>query len=250
MKRFVSLSLLLLPVMFCQAQTLKPITVAEFVHPPFAYLDAQTKEAKGAEIAYLTTMLNDMGYQPTFTFAPFPRMLSMLQSGEADMGSLLTKTADREAFASYSSKPVLTMIPVIVVLKDNPLKRLKTPSDLKGLKIGFAAGQTAPAFFNNSGLPPFDLATGDNITEQNFKKLVAKRFDVCIELNPINVRIIAKTMGITDAIRSIDIPGKGTLFYCIISKKSKIAAGILKGINASLNANKLDFENFLQEELR
>jgi polar amino acid transport system substrate-binding protein len=248
MKHLIALSLLLLPVILYPAQAEKPVTVVEFIHPPFVYQDSQSNAAKGAEVAYLTDILKDLGYQPTFTIVPFPRMLNMLQSGDADIGPFLTKTAERETFAYYSSKPILTMVPVLVVLKDSPLKKLKTPSDLKDLKIGFAMGQTLPAFFDNSGLPPFELTTGDNITEQNFKKLIAQRFDACLELNPFNVRMIAKTMGITDSIRTIDIPGSGTMFYWIISKKSKIESDILKGINAKMNSKK--FEKYLQEELK
>ena len=249
MKRLIIL-ILLLPVILCLIQAGKPITVVEFVHPPFAYQDPQSNEPKGAEIAYLMVVLKDMGYQPTFIFVPFPRMIYNLKSGNADIGPFLTKTSERENFSYYSSKPVLTMIPVLVVLKNSPLKQLKTPSDLIGLKIGFSASQTIPPFFANSELPPFDLAMGDNTTERNLKKLIAQHIDASIELNPYNVRMIVKPMGIANSIRTIDIPGSETMFYVIISKKSKIAPNILKDINASINSKKYDFENFLQKELR
>lgn len=250
MKRLIVLILLLLPVILCMAQAETSVTVVEFIHPPFVYQDSQSNAAKGAEVAYFTEVLKDLGYQPTFTIVPFPRMLSMLQSGDADVGPFLTKTAERESFAYYSSKSVLTMSPVLVVLKNSPLKKIKNPSDLKDLKIGFAAGQTVPAFFKNSGLPPFDLATGNNLTEQNLKKLMAQRFDACIELNPFNTKLIAKTLNITDSIRTIDIPGSETMFYWILSKKSNIASDILKGINAKMNSRKFNFEKYLQEELQ
>jgi polar amino acid transport system substrate-binding protein len=250
MKRLIVLSVLLLLVILYPVQAEEPVTIVEFIHPPFVYKDTQSNEVKGAEITYLKDILKDLGYKPTVTIVPFPRMLIMLETGDADIGPFLTKTAQREVFAYYSSKPVLTMSPILVVLKDSPLKKLKKPSDLKDLKIGFAQKQTVPAFFKNSGLPPFDLASGDNLTEQNLKKLINKRFDTCIELNPFNTKLVAKTMGITNSIRLIDIPDSETNFYIIISKKSKIGSDILKGINARMKLSKYNFEKYLQKELK
>lgn len=250
MKRLISLSLLLLLAILYPAQAEKTVKIVEFIHPPFVYQDPQSNEVKGAEINLLKDILKDLGYNSTVMVVPFPRMITMLESGDADIGPFLTKTAEREVFAYYSSKPILIMSPLLVVLKDNPLKKLKTPSDLKDLKIGFAQKQTVPAFFKNSGLPPFDLATGDNLTEQNLKKLINKRFDACIELNPSNTKLIAKTMGITNLIRYIDIPDSETMFYLIIPKKSEIGSELLNGINSKMKLNKYNFEKYLQKELK
>jgi polar amino acid transport system substrate-binding protein len=250
MKPLSVLSLLLLfPVTICLAQTGKPIRVVEFTHLPFAHEDAQSKAAKGIEIAYLTDILKDLGYQPTFTFVPFSRMLRMLESGEADIGPFLTKTPEREVFAYYPEKPVLIMIPQLVVLKGSPLKQLKTPSDLKGLKIGFATGQTVPAFFKDSGLPPFDLVSGETLTQKNLNKLIGKRFDAFVSLNPTNLIVAAKKLGFSDAIRAIDIPDPGTMFYSVISKKSKIASTIIPAMEARLKAKKYDVDKYIQEEI-
>jgi polar amino acid transport system substrate-binding protein len=248
MKRYIAVSVIMLQVLFCQAG--EKITIVEFVHPPFAYLDTQTNEAKGAEIAFISDILKDLGYQPNFTFVPFARMVPTMEAGDADIGPLLAKTPEREKFMNFSSTSVLTMIPVIVVLNESPLKTLKAPSDLKDMKIGFAVNQTTPSFFDNSGLPPFELVTGDNLTEQNFKKLIGQRINACIELNPINVRIVAKSMGITDKIRTVNIPGNGTVFYLTISKKTKLSTAIVNNINAKLNSKKFIFDKYLQDELK
>ena len=142
------------------------------------------------------------------------------------------------------------MIPQLVVRKDSPLKRLRSPSDMKGLKIGFAEGQTAPAFFKDSGLPPFDLVAGQELTQTNLKKLMAKRVDAFIALNPTNLMAASKELGLSDAVRALDIPDPGTNFYIVISKKSKIASAILPALEAGLKAKKFVFEKYVQEELR
>jgi polar amino acid transport system substrate-binding protein len=250
MKRLIILSLLLLAAMPCLAQTEKTVTVVLFEHAPFAYMDAKSNTAKGAEVAYLTAILKDMGYQPAFTFVPFARMTKMLQEGETDIGPFLTKTPEREAFAYFSSKTVLTLNPVLVVRKDNPLKQLKAPSDVKGMKIGFTSNLAMPAFFKDNKFATYELITGKYENEQNFKKLIAKRFDAFIEMNPINAKLAAKTLGVTDSVRILDVPGAGSVYYCSISKKSKIASSLLKGINASMNTNKFNLDKYLQEEMK
>ena len=250
MKRLsVSGLILLFSCIMCLAQSGKAVTVVDFDHPPFAYQDANSQEAKGAEIAYLTAILKDLGYQPTFTFVPFARLINMLQSGESDIGPLLMKTAEREEFVYFSSKSVLTMNPVLVVLKDSPLKQLKTLSNLKGMNIWFTANLTVPAFFKNSNFP-FNMTTGRYVTEQNFNMLKAKRFDAFLEMNPYNLKVAAKTLGLADSIRIIEVPKSASVYYCTIAKKSKIAAELLKGINAGMNTRKYDFEKFFQEELK
>jgi polar amino acid transport system substrate-binding protein len=249
MRRGFLLVLLMAQMVICQAQTIKQIKVIEFIHAPFAYQDAQTNEPKGAEVEFITDILKDMGYKATFDFTPFARVLVTLKTGESDIGPFLTKTPEREEFILYPTKPVLMMVPNIIVLKDSPLTKLTKASDLKGMTIGFTKNQTMPAFFNDGDLK-FDLIAADNLTEQNFKKLVGKRIDACIELNPINGRLTAKNLGITNQIRSLPIPGDGTPYFIAISKKSGSSSDIVKGLDARLKQKTFDFNAYLDKELK
>jgi ABC-type amino acid transport substrate-binding protein len=249
-KRVFFLALLIVPAITASAQVLKPVTVVDFVHPPLAYLDAATNEPRGAEIAFYSLLLNELGYQPQFVFAPFPRVLEMIKSGDADMGPVMIRSAEREKFALFSAESVLILTPVLVVRTDSHLKQLNAPSDLAGLKIGAAFGVTLPSFFVNTGLPPFDLATGDNFTERNLRKLTIKRFDAFIDLNPLNVMMAAKALGVDQDIRLIDIPGGGTRYSIIFSKKSAKAAELLAGIDAVLAARKFSLDSLIQAEFR
>jgi ABC-type amino acid transport substrate-binding protein len=166
------------------------------------------------------------------------------------MGPLVTRTAERDEFALFSAEPALVLTPVLVVRADSPLKQLKAPADLAGLKIGAAAGVTVPAFFANAGLPAFDLASGDNMTDQNLKKLQGKRFDAFIDVNPLNVMMAAKALGAAKDIRTIDIPGGGTAYSVVLSKKSTLAAGLLAAINAAFAAKKILLDTYIQAEVR
>ena len=250
LKRGLFLALLIVPALMASAQTLKPVTVVDFVHPPLAYLDAATNEPRGAEIAFYSALLKNMGYQPKFVFVPFPRVIEMIKSGEADMGPVVIRSAEREEFALFSAESVLTLTPVLVVRADSPLKKLNAPAELAGLKIGAALGVSVPAFFANVGLPPFDLVSGDSFTERNLRKLTAKRFDAFIDVNPLNVMMAAEAQGVAKDIRLIDIPGGGTPYFVILSKKSTKAAELLAGINAALAAKKFSLDSFIQAELR
>lgn len=250
MKRSLFLALLIVPSFIASAQTLKPLTVVDFVHPPLAYLEAATNEPRGAEIDFYSALLEDIGYQPEFVFVPFPRVIEMIKSGDADMGPVLVRSAERDEFAHFSAEPVLTLTPVLVVRVENPLKRLNSPADLAGMKIGASLGVTVPSFFANAGLPAFDLATGDNLTEKNLRKLKGKRFDAFIDVNPLNVMMAAKALGVDKDIRLIDIPGGSTHYFVILSKKSTKAAELLADINAALASKKLSLDSFIQAEMR
>ena len=250
MKHWLLLALLIVPALIASAQTLKPVTVVNFVHPPLAYLDATTNEPRGAEIDFYSTLLNNLGYQPKFVFVPFPRVIEMIKSGKADMGPVLIRSAEREEFALFSAESVLTLTPVLVVRADSPLKHLTTPADLAGLKIGATLGVTVPTFIANAGLPALDLISGNNFTERNLRKLIAERFDAFIDVNPLNVMVAAEALGVAKDIRLINIPDTGTHYFVILSKKSTEAAKLLAGINAALASRKISLNSFIQDELR
>lgn len=249
MKKTASLILGLLLALGVSAQTAKVVTIAEFTHPPFAYQGDSGKTALGAEITFMTAVLKDHGYQAQFSFVPFPRALENLKGGSADIGPLLQKTPEREEFALYSAVPVFNIMPVLVVRADSPLKQVTSPADLKGLKIGFAAGQNAPAFFADSGLPAFELASGENITDQNLKKLQAKRFDAFIDLNAANVSFAIKASNLRKDVRVLPIPGPGSPVYILVSKKSRLAKELTDIFNKTLADKSKDFQTFLQAEL-
>ncbi|MBM9513956.1 substrate-binding periplasmic protein [Desulfogranum marinum] len=250
MKRGLFLALFIVAAFMASAQTPKPVTVVDFVHPPLAYIEAETNEPRGAEIAFYSALLKNLGYQPKFVFAPFPRVIEMIKSGTADIGPALIRSAERDEFALFSAEPVLTLTPVLVVLADSPLKQLNAPADLAGFKIGAALGVTVPAFFANAGLLPFDWISGDSFTERHLRMLTRKRFDAFIDLNPLNVMRVAEALGMANDIRLIDIPGGGTSYYVTLSKKSTKAAELLAGINAELAAKKFSLDSFIQAELR
>lgn len=224
------------------------VSVAEFDHPPFAYLDAATKLPAGAEAGYITAVLREAGYQAKFNFVPFPRMLALLQSGEADIGPLLVKTPQREADIAFPSQPALKMTAVLIVPKNSALGKLNTRDDVKSLRLGIGNGITVPKFFAEN--QAFDYAAGTNPTEANLTKLLGSRIDGAVELNPYSALLELKKLNAVDKVRLIDIPGSDTFFYLTISKKSKLAAELLPAINSVLGKSKISMETLLKNEMK
>jgi len=226
------------------------VTVAEFSHPPFAYLDEKTQEPRGAEVAFLTAVLKEAGYTAKFTMVPFPRLLSSLQDGSFDMGSFLTRTPEREATIDFSDSPVLEMAPVVVVRMDSSLQQLTSVSELASFKVGFVDKQALPGFFGAPESLKLDLVSGDDPTGINLKKLTAKRIDAMIDLNRYNVLLDIKALGLKDGVRVLTVPTQGVRFFVTASKKSKNAESVLKSLNAVLKTGKYDLKTFLEAELK
>jgi uncharacterized protein (TIGR02285 family) len=225
------------------------VTVVEFDHPPLAYQALPSKEAAGAEVAYLKALLTDLGYTPKFVFVPFPRVLLSLQDGTADIGSLLTQTPERAAVINFSAQPVFSMVPVIVVRKASALQQVAAPGDLKGLRLGFVDGQTLPRYLDKKDLT-LDLVSGADATATNLKKLMSGRVDAVLDLNPTNVQLDLKAQGLAADVRVLPLPTAGTDFFVTASKKSKVSDAVLAGINKLLAAKKYDWKDFLAAELK
>jgi polar amino acid transport system substrate-binding protein len=226
------------------------VTIAEFVHPPLAYLSKDTNQPAGAEVAYLTAVLKEMGYTAKFVFVPFPRVVQSLQDGDQDIGALLTRTPEREAFIAFSEQPVLEMVPVLVVKKDSPLQQITQSSDVASLSVGFGLGQTIPSFFEKKDTSKFDVISGNDTTATNLKKLMSGHIDADLELNPYSAQLAIKTLDIADSLRILKIPTHGTAFYLTISKKSKIADQLLSRYTKLAATKKIDIKPFLDTETK
>lgn len=214
------------------------VVVAEFDHPPFAYLDPATQRSMGPEITYISKILGSAGYQARFTFVPFPRMLAYLETGEADIGALLMKTSQRENILLFSAMPALKMPAVLIVRADSSIHALVSKPDINGLHLGLGDGISPPAFF--SDILSYDLASGLDSTRVNLVKLLAKRIDGAIEVNPYAVRLELKKLGSLDKVRLLEVPDSTRSFYITISKASKRSAQLVKVIDSAMGGYSLE----------
>lgn len=90
------------------------IRYAVFPAPPYMVVGEENgKEIfSGIDVEIITELAGRTGNRIEFFCAPWARCLEMLKSGDADLISSVYRTAEREAFLAYFSKPYLTELPV------------------------------------------------------------------------------------------------------------------------------------------
>ena len=151
---------------------------------------------------------------------PWARAQRMVQVGEAD-AFVTVPTPERKTYTNVSTEPVVIATFTIFVKKGYPkaeaLKKIKTPSELKGYRIGHYLG-SGWAEKNLAGMKP-DLTSSLDLT---LKKLAAGRFDVFTDVSQV-VRYRIKELGFENQI--IELPNiiDSSTFNLCIRKNSQYA---------------------------
>lgn len=216
--RLTNLVLMFLVCSGAAAQT-QTIKIGVFDHAPLVVLQGQ--KVDGGEIRYLNKVCREMGITPVYTVLPFPRLLNAVETGEIDMALELRKTPEREAKMLFSEKPVIRYSPVLAVLTENKLKAITQIDDLQGYKIAYLIGSTVPDFLKSKTAVTFDSTSGDDWGNRNLKKLLEKRVDGALDLNPFSTSWEIKKMGVQNKVRILTLPGPSDAFYVVFSKTAK-----------------------------
>lgn len=88
--------------------------------------------------------LKDPNYNVHYSEYSFARFMLMLERHKLDMGLLVAKNKEREKKFNFSSIPLWTSRPGLVILKNSPLAHLKDLSELKDKNIGHTRGSIIP----------------------------------------------------------------------------------------------------------
>lgn len=244
MKRAALLASLLIPAFLAPAQE---ITVGVFIHPPHVYLDADSKKPYGPAIDYISNVIADMGYSPTIVLLPLTRILIALRTGEVDVSLELLKSSDREEYLYYPEQPSYTMVPSLTVLATNPLTEIRSIDDVRGMKIGYLSGAITTSFFANATGIRFESVSGDTWIQQNLAKLLTRRIDAALDNNAYSYLEEARKTGVTDKIRTLSLPEKGTNYYVVFSKTSKRGADLLEKYNSLIASGRYDEQRLIEE---
>ena len=226
------------------------VRVGEFLHPPFADIDQQTKQAKGAEVEFVKQVFFELGYRPVFVFVPFPRLLEELKRGEVDLAVSLMKTPERAEFLFYSDTSNVLIRPVLVFRKDSPVQTIQSVSDIKGLRIGFVRGQALPLFFDRQELYTLDLYSGPDPGLVNLNKLLVDHLDAALDLNLYNVESNLKKLGIADQVKIVRVPKSEIPCYLVVSKRFPGALALLSKYNSLTKRKKYDLGAFVEAETK
>lgn len=242
---------ILMGLLFCgmilTAYSQETVKVGVFLHSPYVEAMADGKGAEGAGVSYMTAVLTDLGYQAKVIVLPFPRLIASLESGEVDMTFDLAKNPEREAFAFYSDRPTMVVKPVLFFRKDHPISSITSVNDLQGLRIGYLTGSTIPKAIDVPDVYKLDLMSGTDQAKTNLGKLIAKRIDAILDLNPYSYMIEAKKIGAQNQIKSIPLPGDGTEFFVLFSKKSKLGADLVAAFNKQAATGTFQYTRFIDE---
>ncbi len=155
--------------------------------PPYSYgSDDGSDLEKGITLDILTVLGERMNKDVIAKLYPWKRVLLYLRDGDYDITLPIQYKPEREEFLAFSDVLVEDRV-YIWHLKnnDNQLSSWRNIDDLDSFKIGIIDGYTQGAKFDRAIEDerfPTDAAKS---SEENFKKLLAKRVDGIIEVESV-----------------------------------------------------------------
>ena len=88
---------------------------------------------KGIDVEIAATIANKLGLEPQYDSMDFDSIIPSVANGKADIGlSALNTTESRKKLVNFSV-PYLDLRPILLVLKDSPIKSI---DDIKSKKVG------------------------------------------------------------------------------------------------------------------
>jgi len=224
--------------------------VGVFIHAPLVKQATISSEPTGPTIDYIKLMLKEMGYNPVITVLPFQRIMAGLRSGDIDLTLEIGKSVEREKFLYYSEKPIHIMKPSLTFLATNKLTAITSGKDIRGKKIGYLDGAVKSKFFDTIPDTKFDLINGDTWLHQNLEKLLAGRIDAAFDQNAVSYIDEAKKMGVSDKIKTLPLPGAGTIGYVVFSKKSPNGKTLLDAFNKVAATGRYDENKMIEDYMK
>ena len=119
----------------------KLVMVTEATFPPYEYME--NSKIVGIDPEIVGEIARNLGYTLVIQDMKFDSVILAVQSGKADIAaSGITVTADRRKQVNFTV-PYVTAAQVIIVPKKSTIK---TPTDLKGKRIGVQQGTTGDTY--------------------------------------------------------------------------------------------------------
>lgn len=166
------------------------------------------------------------------------RAQKMLESGEVDVVSQLTKIPERELMFTYPETPLALISSCIIVLNDDPLLKVTRTSDLYDKKIGFIEDAFIPQLLIDERIE-LELISFTDYREINLKKLLAGRIDAMLDINKDSMLYYLNSSKYRHSVRIIDLPVEKTATYSIFAntEKGRALCEAFEKINAEGYAN-------------
>jgi cystine transport system substrate-binding protein len=110
----------------------------EGTYPPFNYKDDKGQLA-GFDVEIARALAGKLGVKPEFTTTEWSGILAGLQAGKYDVIVNQVAATDKRRETFDFSEPYVLSYPQLIV-RANEMRKLETPADLKGKKIGVGQG--------------------------------------------------------------------------------------------------------------
>lgn len=193
-----------------QAESLK----VAFAHwPPFKITNATPMDGIDARI--MIALGRRTGLEIEFKKCPWPRCISFIENGQADIITSFSKTEMRRVYTYYLGESYFTDSITFWVKNESSIE-INDYSDLKELTIGTIKGSVYfTRFDQDTGLKKEEV----NYEHQMFKMLHAGRIDAFIGYETVTRYLLAIEQ-FSDNFRQVTFTTGGSEYYLGMSKKS------------------------------
>jgi ABC-type amino acid transport substrate-binding protein len=204
--------------LLCSFAGAQKVRMAIYQLEPFM-MQVAPKEAGGATVEYWKRYLAPrMGIElEVLGPFPIPRVMKMLENGEADVVPQLSWTAERAAIFTYPQTYTTKVVTCVMVLPDNPLSAIKAPSDFYGKKIGFTEDTFIPPFMIDDRIA-IELISNFDYRRTNLNKLFAGRIDGVLDLNYVSFRYFLQQNGLESKVKALLLPMESVKIYSLFRK--------------------------------
>ena len=190
-----------------------------------------------------------------------PRILIEFQNKRLDACLVMAKNVEREKISYYPKVSFIESGPVLALLKDHPLKEVKTLDDILNLNIGYGQGAYLSPFMRDERIK-FNKISRPDWIEFNFKRLIHGRIDAFYLPERPTMLYLAKKNNAEEDIKIINLPER-TKLYTIFSRnlnenlvkryeqafrKVDGEATYLKFLSKYININRLEADDLQKDK--
>ncbi len=168
-------------------------------HPWPPYILEVDGNIIGVDAEITRAVFRQLGMAVNIQFYPWKRCLMMVKHQNADAILSASITLERKEFLYFSEKSISEGITVFFIKTGSTIP-FTTLKDLNGLRVGTVLGYSYCAELDHSEF--IQHAEQVSSLEMNFKKLLADRLDVVVEVDKVGY-LTAKQMEILDQITVI-----------------------------------------------
>ena len=172
----LAIALALLPAPAgCDGAAQGGFVLANAPYPPYV-MPENHPLGPGIDMEIALRALENLGIRPTVRLAPFPRVLAMLEQGQADMTTTLSHRPERDAYLLWSEPYRTDTAYVFFTVKSSPFEPARL-EDLRGRTVGMVRGFAYPqAFAGDADIARVEAPHMESLVGM----LLAKRFDAII----------------------------------------------------------------------